>query len=211
MKLRGVIVALIMGLGVAGCASNDTATRNAVMDPTSVEGALPSELPAIKIVGYNVTVPQTLKASEANLYYPTGDIVWREDPMGNRHAQVKSIIEAAVQRAMPQSKGRPATLDIEVRRFHALSQKSRYSIGGKHDINLIITVRDAKTGAPIAGPNELHEKLVAFGGDKAILAESQGLTQKVRIVRRLSQLLLAEYSHVAVAEQLEPQMASLAK
>ena len=48
--------------------------------------------------GYNVTdvvvdVPAELTVSEANRFLPGSDIVWREDPMGDRKAQVKVIME----------------------------------------------------------------------------------------------------------------------
>ena len=51
--------------------------------------------PRYDVVAVNVDVPKTLKVSEANMYYPVADIVWRGEPRGDRHAQVKAIFQEA--------------------------------------------------------------------------------------------------------------------
>ena len=82
-----------------------------------------------------VIVPRALKVSERNSYLPRGDIVWREDPIGDRHAQVQTIVQDAIVRGVTPLNG-PVKADVEivVQRFHALTEKARYTTGGVHSI-----------------------------------------------------------------------------
>jgi hypothetical protein len=147
----------------------------------------------INVAQINVRVPTSLKVSEANRYYPGGDIVWREDPMGNRHAQVSKIMHDAMAVGTDGFKGPvPVILDIEVVRFHALSEKARYTVGGDHHIVFKMVLRDARTGTFLSEPRRIETDLAAFGGQQAIAAESRGLTQKVRISGHLAEVIRQE-------------------
>jgi hypothetical protein len=147
----------------------------------------------INVAQINVRVPTSLKVSEANRYYPGGDIVWREDPMGNRHAQVSKIMHSAMAAGTAGFQGPvPVILDIEVVRFHALSEKARYTVGGDHHIIFKMVLRDARTGALLSQPRRIETDLEAFGGQQAIAAESRGLTQKIRISRHLAEVVRQE-------------------
>ena len=137
-----------------------------------------------------VNVPETLKVSEANLYLPKADIVWREDPFGDRRAQVRRIVEMAASQAAIGLEGEaPAVLDIKLKRFHALSQKARATVGGVHRIDFDVTLRDAGTGAALAEPFPVEIRLKAYGGQRAIEAEMRGETQKLRISREITAAL----------------------
>ncbi len=131
----------------------------------------------------NVLVPDTLTVSEANSIKPRADIVWREDPLGDRHAQVAAIFNDALETALaPLSEGTtPITVTLEVTRFHALTERARYTIGGEHEIEFIFTVRNAETGAALTGPMPIDITFRAFGGRHAIEAEAQGIYQRDRI------------------------------
>jgi hypothetical protein len=147
----------------------------------------------INVAQINVRVPTSLKVSEANRYYPGGDIVWREDPMGNRHAQVSKIMHAALAVGTEGFQGPvPVILDVEVVRFHALSEKARYTVGGVHHIVFKMVLRDARTGQLLSEPRRIESDLQAFGGQQAIAAESRGLTQKVRISGHLAEVIRQE-------------------
>lgn len=99
MKLMKLITLLGLGAMVSACANIETATRNAPFETTSFfETAQVQAMPFVsadpsfvrpqaamlapQITAINVNVPQSLKVSEANRYYPSSDIVWREDPLG---------------------------------------------------------------------------------------------------------------------------------
>lgn len=181
-------LAIVGGLSACGAMPGDTVTRAAIADAPKRAAPL-----ALKIAAINVAVPETLKVSEANRYYPSGDIVWRGDPMGNRHEQVAAIFrDALATGTSDMTSGVPAILDVEVERFHALTEKARYFTGGVHDINFVITLRDPATGQALTAPRKIQADLKAYGGDDAIAADQRGETQKVRISAHLAKVIHAE-------------------
>jgi len=200
MKLVSLITVLGLGLGVSACGQVDTATRNMPLDlPVT---AVPEVAPAYKVAGYNIRVPETLRVSEAEIFYPLGDIVWRGDPMGDRYQQIKAIFEASIMNSgladgadmgatgdAALTAGVPVVVDIEVLRFHALTNKARYTVGGMHSINFNLTLRDPETGDVVVPTRLIKGDLKAYGGQKAILAERRGQTQKVRITGYLAELI----------------------
>ena len=200
MKPIKLITALGFAALIAGGAPTDTASRNApVANPAPAAQKLVDTnayevvTPALNIRKVNVIVPETLVVSEANSYYPSGDIVWRGDPAGDRHAQVKSIFETAMARGTADmDDGEPVILDVQVFRFHALTEKTRYTIGGVHSIKFGVTLRDARTGALIGERRVVKADLRGFGGQQAIDAERQGQTQKVRITDHLATVIKTE-------------------
>ncbi|MCM2562399.1 hypothetical protein M8756_09580 [Lutimaribacter sp. EGI FJ00015] len=195
MKHRRIIAALALGLSVSACTSIDTASRNAPLESTA---ALAAEAPSaavqsVAVQSYTVKVPRSLRVSEANTYYPMGDIVWREDPIGDRHAQVADIFNTSVSRAVETVDGAlPVVAEIVVKRFHALTEKTRYTIGGVHSITFDLILRDPETGLAIMPPREISADLKGFGGSRAIAAERQGVTQKLRITRHLANVIRME-------------------
>ena len=137
-----------------------------------------------------VNVPSSLSVSEANFYIPKADIVWRGDPYGDRRRQVSDLIDLAVSQAVLGLEGnQPVFLDIRLERFHALSQKARATVGGVHNIQFDVTVRDVETGITLAGPTPVSIHLKAYGGQKAIEAEMRGETQKRRISKEITSVM----------------------
>ncbi|MEX1236576.1 MAG: DUF6778 family protein [Roseovarius sp.] len=178
------IVALALALGASACAGipDQTVTRASIVDAPPRAATV-----ALDIKEISVTVPKTLQVSEANSYYPSGDIVWRGDPAGDRHAQVAAIFEEAMTRGTGQMKnGIPASLDIEVTRFHAQTEKVRYSVGGVHDMTFTITLRNPATGEAITPTRRINAHLKGYGGSQAVAADSRGETAKVRITEHLA-------------------------
>ena len=199
MRMYRMVVLSIAAVAVSACAGPDTASRNATLEiedgARSVlsQPMMTKQAPSYDVVDVAVSVPKSLSVSEANSYYPKGDIVWREDPMGDRHAQVKTIVEAAAENAVASVDGKlPVRLDIQVTRFHALSQKSRYSFGGMHNVNLMVSFVDPATGVQVREPRLVVTNLEAFGGDEAIAAEMRGETQRVRLTSFLAHVLRTE-------------------
>ncbi len=193
MRLFKTIAAMITVLGLSACASvttTDNATRSATS--TAAAGQVATQ-PTYRVVDINVSVPRSLTVSEANSYYPKGDIVWREDPMGDRHAQVKAIFDDAMQRGTQEMDGLvPVVLDIEVLRFHALTEKTRFTVGGVHSITFALSLRNANTGLALGDRRVVEADLQGFGGQQAIDAVRKGQTQKVRITAHLANVIRTE-------------------
>lgn len=203
MKTLKMIAGLALAASVAACGTTDIATRNAPLAP-GVSQVKRSEtspaLQSLRVSKINVSVPKTLKVSEANRYYPMGDIVWRGEPMGDRHEQVKRIFETALATGTKPIRGKtPVVLDVEVTRFHSLTEKTRYTIGGVHSISFILTLRDARTGEILAAPRKIKADLEGYGGDQAIAADAAGQTQKVRITDHLARVIHHELAPALVA------------
>lgn len=193
VRLTALITALAL---TAACApTNEPATRGVsevtALDEIVIDGAAPQpQVPHYRVETVNVTVPETLKVSEANLYYPIADIVWRGEPRGDRYAQVASIFgEAANTATATMNEGMPVVVDLQVKRFHALTEKTRYSFGGTYSVSFELTVRDAATGVALDGPRMVHAGFPASGGAKALEEEARGLTQKIVITHDLTDLL----------------------
>jgi hypothetical protein len=162
----------------------DIATRNASFEAPAAAVAV---APSMKVVSYEVRVPHSLKVSEANSFYPSGDIVWRGEPLGDRYAQVEKIFDDSLAASTKGSDGKlPVMLDIEVSKFHALSEKTRYTVGGRHEIHFVMNFLDPTTRQPVAPPRKIDATFKGFGGARAIHAEENGMTQRVRIVSHLT-------------------------
>lgn len=154
--------------------------------------------PALRTSAYAVqdvvvTVPSELRSSEANVYYPLADIVWRGDAPGNRHEQVRTILrDAALQATAGMATGPAAVVEITLNRFHSVTEKTRYSVGGVHSVNYTLTVRDAQTGAVLDGPRVVIADAPAVGGVRALAEDQAGRTMKVVITERLIASFRAE-------------------
>ncbi|SLN38963.1 hypothetical protein ROJ8625_01813 [Roseivivax jejudonensis] len=184
-------LALVLCFGVAACGSVETASRASVNHDLATSAAIQPR--ALSLTQFRVEVPEHLRVSELNAYLPSGDIVWRGDPAGDRHAQVKAIFEAGLSQAQARmAAGTPVAATVTVRRFHALSEKARYTTGGVHHMVFDIALTDPATGVPLGPVRTVTTDLVAFGGNKAIKADARGETQKVRITRHLGQAVTEE-------------------
>lgn len=158
-------------------------------------GVPPEREPApewnVRAIG--ITVPETLTVSEADAYYPLADIVWRGEPLGERHMQVARIFEEAGQRASSGMKqGEPVKMEVEVTRFHSLTEKTRARIDGVHSLHFIYTLRDFKSGEIIDGPWKLNADIKATGGAQALRDDVEGRTMKVVITEHLAQVLRSQ-------------------
>lgn len=171
------------------------ATRAATSDGAGALSVVPGQAP-VSVNSVTVLVPRSLKVSEANRYLPRGDIVWREDPIGDRHAQVQKIVQdAIVQGVTPLHGPVKADVVIQVSRFHALTEKARYTTGGVHSITFDLALKNPQTGELLMPVREVRADLDAFGGQQALQAEARGLTQKVRITNHLAEVIRQELSN----------------
>ncbi|MFN3642398.1 MAG: DUF6778 family protein [Gemmobacter sp.] len=195
--------ALLCAAVLGACAAPDLASRGVpalgsdlAAVPLRAGGSGEDQLaPRWAVKAVRVTVPDTLSVSEANLFYPVADIVWRGDPRGDRRAQVEAIMQEAFAAATQgMARGPAAIVEVQVARFHGVTEKTRYTVGGVHAVQFDLTVRDAATGAVLDGPRRIVADIPASGGRRAIEEESRGLTQRVVVVRNLAHVALRELS-----------------
>ncbi|OAN71361.1 hypothetical protein A8B82_03410 [Sulfitobacter sp. EhC04] len=220
MKTLKVIAAIGLGAMVSACSSvPDIASRNAPFEATpqlAFQQVAPDAQPqmalpqSLKVSAINVRVPGNLKVSEANVYYPRADIVWRGEPIGNRHAQVQKIFEQAFLHGTRDMQGTSdVVLDVEVTRFHSVTEKTRYSVGGVHNMEFNLTVRSAATGLPLAPTRQVEANLPAFGGKQALEADRRGQTQIVRVSGYLAEVIRQELAKPSVAPAPKRKLAAL--
>jgi hypothetical protein len=202
------MVLAIAGLG--GCAgpqdgSSSTQGTQGTQDARGGRGE--KQGPIYMIAQYDVEditviVPRELVVSEANSFRPKADIVWRGEPIGDRHAQVEAILtEAMVEGTAMMTTGPKVDIEITLVRFHCLTERTRYTIGGLHAMQFDLTVRDAETGIIIDGPRRVIADVKASGGAKAIAEDAAGLTQRVVVSDRLARAIRFELSRPLPASQ----------
>lgn len=176
-------MAVLLMVAVAGCSSFKTAYR----------APLPAaETAAWRLADVQVDVPETLRVSEAKVILPVADIVWREDPPGDRRAQVARIMADATRAGAAGLKGsRPVTIALRMKRFHALTFEAerKLNFSGVHDIVFIATVNDAATGEVLAGPDVIEASLPALSGDEMIQARLRGESQKSQISAHVTRVI----------------------
>ncbi|HEX9858106.1 MAG TPA: DUF6778 family protein [Paracoccaceae bacterium] len=218
LKLQAVklLAALGLALGLSACASMEPASRGALTDALGLSmGAknAPQAValaPQYDVADIRVSVPDALKVSEANLFYPIADIVWRGEPRGDRYAQVAAILKDGISRGTTgMTAGPKVIVEVEVTRFHALTEKTRRTFGGVHSIKFDLTVRDAATGQVIDGPRKIVADVKGAGGAAALVEEQAGRTQRVVIVEHLAQVIRRELS--AHAGATEPGLAATSR
>jgi hypothetical protein len=189
------IPALILGaaLAVSGCVGTTDVSRNLGFDAQPVVEDFAVQ--DWSIAAFDVIVPETLTVSEANTLKPRADIVWRGEPIGDRRAQVDALMTAALEPAFEAVNGSiPAVVTIEVTRFHAQTQRVRYTnLPSEHEIEFVMTVRHAETGVILSGPTDIDLTFPALGGADAIAADARGETQALRIRARLMQWVQQEF------------------
>lgn len=212
---------MVAALGLSACVSaNDPATRGAPMATTlgaansqsagsEIDPAATYLVAQYDVEAITVNVPRSLKVSEANTFKPRADIVWRGEPLGDRYQQVQAIFtDAMTAGTATMQKGQKVDLEITVTKFHALTEKTRYTIGGMHEMRFLLTVRDTATGAVLQGPREVIADVKASGGSAAIEEERQGRTQRVVTVERLTQVIRRELSTPASQDLIVSRLAT---
>ncbi|TNE65304.1 MAG: hypothetical protein EP336_12840 [Rhodobacteraceae bacterium] len=190
-----IAAVLMLAVATSACTMETTSRAVPFELPLGAGGAEPVMIaPDFRVAKINVSVPDTLTVSEENGIKPRADIVWREDPFGNRYEQVKSVMEAGLNAGAQALDGvRAVVLDVQLVRFHAQTQKVRYSsLPSKHEIEFLLTVRDANTGAVIVPSHMVNATLNALGGNAAVAADRAGITQRMRIGEHLAGVIYGE-------------------
>lgn len=196
MIARRLIALTALALTVSGCVGglpmNDVASRAEPLS-ASVSGATTPDSRSYRVTDVRVMIPEELTVSEANTFLPNADIVWRGDPYGDRKAQISTILRDSFVSATQGLDGEtPVVVTLTLHRWHSLTERTRYSIGGIHTIRFDLAVTHAETGELIDGPRFINADFPGFGGQAAVQAEARGDTQKVRITRQLQSIALME-------------------
>ncbi len=202
VRYLGIVV---IGLTLTACGRPESASRgladrgDGLTLATRGEASLAARpvmlRPNYAVQDVRVAVSSDLRASEANVFYPLADIVWRGEPAGNRHQQVRKIFFDALNSATGNMTTGPGVIvDVNVSRFHSVTEKTRYTVGGVHSLRFTMTVRDAVTGAIVEGPREVVADTPAVGGSRAVAEDNAGRTQRVVIVERLVEVFKRELS-----------------
>ncbi len=199
MLIKKLILGVAMMAGLSACATTDVPSRLAPVETATI---LKTQSADWNVQDVRVNVSRDLKVSEANVYYPIADIVWRGDEFGDRYAQVGEIVRRGISAGVYHMAGpRDVIIEIDVKRFHAVTEKAQISIGGIHDINFMLTVRDAATGQALTGPKLIKTNLKALSGYPALIADREGRGQKYRIMGHLQQLIRDELGNYPVDMQ----------
>ena len=144
---------------------------------------------AWRLAEVRVNVPKTLTVSEAKSLLPQADIVWREDPLGDRYAQVDAIMTNAITKGAQGLRGaRPVIIDVTVSRFHALTFEAelRDQNWGVHNIDFTAQVVDARTGEVLVPATAIRAETPALSGEQMRVARRNGQTQKSMITNHVA-------------------------
>lgn len=189
MRRGAVLAAALILLAAAGCVK-----RPAVETFSAPIEVAPEEVASWSLRAVAAKVDPRLGLETRDVAIPDRTkLVWFGDPPGNRRSQIESLMaEAAETGARAAMTGAtPVDLNLAIRQFHAMTPASRrLNLPlGVHDITFDIEVRDAGDGALLARSLGVRSDLTAYSGDIARDAEAQGETQKVRIMRRVAQVV----------------------
>lgn len=195
---KKMVLALIAAVGLSGCISTNT--------------LFPDPLRADQTYNWNVVsveavAPRNLTTTDVNGQMPDVDIIWREDGPGDVYAQVEKIMEETMMQAASMMQvsikgGRNVIMRTELVQFHSLTERARSNIGGIHNVDFILTILDAQTGAVLAGPASIQADVEAFGGAEARASIARGETMRSRIIDRVS-AVIATYLGVAGIDGVE--------
>jgi hypothetical protein len=176
------LLLLTAATGLVACAETADVTRAA-------GPGLPDLLPGVAAVApamVQVVVPEGLRVSERDGFYPQTDIVWRGEAAGDRHAQVAAILNEAAMAALPQTTVPGTMALITVERFHGVTPAARSVTPGVYSIRFQLQFVDTATGMDLR-PAEV----VALEVPGPSAADLQGTTERDWLVAALAGQLAA--------------------
>ncbi len=198
MKFNKIIIAFAaLGL-LTSCSSRNTLFSDEVNAVESTNW---------HVHDVQVIVPDSLTTSEVNILRPNVDIVWHGEPRGDRRQQVGTILHDALvvsaESLIPENLHRPVVIEATLIQFHSLTPRARSLVGGIHKVKFSIQVVDQKTGELLAGPTVIEADEFAFGNWKAVRADADGQTMKVRISNRIAEVVSAWLGLAAAENAVE--------
>lgn len=146
-----------------------------------------------RLRAFNFEAAPGLRVAESESFYPNADIVWRGDPIGPRIPQITAMFEEAASRNIASLDGDfPVDVDVTLTRFHGVTNRTRYTVGGVYNVVFDLTIRAADTDQVIEPTRRVVGNLDAPGGERAARLDAAGQTQKVRVTDFLTELLRAQ-------------------
>lgn len=180
---RRKFLTLLPAFGLMGCGAS--LGLQGVQRPTLAR--------SYSLRGFNFDAQPGLDVAEAESYYPFADVVWRGDPIGPRIPQIAAMFNEAASRNRAVLDGdTPVDVDVTLIRFHGVTNRTRYTVGGVYNVIFDLTVRSAASGEVIEPTRRVTGNLDAPGGERAIRLDEAGQTQKVRVTDFLTSLLRAQ-------------------
>lgn len=193
MTLTRMVSLTALMLSVAGCATIETPTRASSLDVAGLTPAVTVAQRSYALQDVQVIMPASLRISEGAGYYPNADVVWRGDPIGDRAQQITAMFETAGDRVSAGLTGDvPVIAVVTLLRFHGLTERTRYSVGGVYSIEFTLEIRNAQTGVVIETARVVKHDLPGPGGLAAVALEQAGQTEKVRVTDHLTYVLQLE-------------------
>ena len=180
MHRRTVLTAVAATIGLMGCAGS----WKVDYDQELSEG----DTRTWCAIDIQVDVPESLSVSENNSLAPNADIVWHGEVIGDRRAQVASILKEGIRGGFSNPHGKTnVVVAVRLNHFHAVTPAAvSRAPAAVHNISYDIQVFDAETKEPLTEPETIQADLEAYVGASAVTAALQGQTQRVRIVRHLA-------------------------
>ncbi|PJI92106.1 hypothetical protein BC777_0950 [Yoonia maricola] len=180
---RRTFLASLSILGLSGCASGIGLRGNPRLQIDR----------SYALQGFNFDAKAGLRVAESESYYPNADVVWRGDPIGPRIPQIAAMFEEAAARNRTLLDGSfPVDVDVTLTRFHGVTNRTRYTVGGVYNVVFDMTIRRAGSDEVIEPTRRVAGNLDAPGGERALRLEEAGQTQKVRVTDFLTELLRAQ-------------------
>ena len=194
MKFNKIVLVFALFGALASCSSRNTIFSDEVTAAESTNW---------HVHDVRVTVPDSLTTSEVDILRPDVDVVWHGDLPGDRLQQVGVILhdalEVAAESLIPENHHRPVVIEATLIQFHSLTPRARALVGGIHKVKFSIQVVDQNTKELLAGPTVIEADEFAFGNWKAVRADAEGQTMKVRISNRIAEVV-SDWLGLAAAE-----------
>ena len=115
--------------------------------------------------------------------------------LGETEQRIAAMFEEAANRhigARPLPDAQPVIAEITLRRFHGVTERTRFSVGGVYSIRFDLQLLDAGTREPLGEVRTIQADLPAPGGIAAVELERAGQTERVRVVDHLTWTLQRE-------------------
>ncbi len=143
-------------------AAADVPSRSLLLEPlrhvTPLIGTFPA--PDVTITRVEVVVPRSLRVVEIDSARPFGDIVWREEPAGDRYQQVSAIVQEAMERGVAGLSGpNTAALQVRVVRFQTLSGRLDATADARHRITFDMQLVDRASGTQLTDLDRIEVEI----------------------------------------------------